>query len=73
VARIAPRPLLVIASHEDAICFAELGRELFEAAAEPKAFILVPESGHLETVAENVDDVQRRIVDLFERTVGSAP
>ena len=73
VARIAPRPLLVIASAEDKICFAELGRELFDAAAEPKEFVLVQDSEHLQTVAENVDGVQDKILRLFERAVAEAP
>ena len=71
VARVAPRPLLVIASREDRICFAELGRELYDAAAEPKEFILVDRSAHLETVVENVDKVQDKIVELFEHAAAS--
>lgn len=67
VARISPRPLLVIASREDRICFHELGRELYEAAGEPKEFILTEQGIHLSTVYENVDGVQDRIVELFER------
>ena len=66
VARIAPRPLLIIASREDRICFWELGQELYEAAGEPKTFILTNESGHLETVMSNVDNVQENIVSLYE-------
>jgi len=73
VARIAPRPLLVIASTNDDICFAESGRELFEAAAPPKEFVLLHEGGHLEAVAENVDNVQERIIQLFERALDERP
>ena len=73
VARIAPRPLLVIASSEDDICCAELGRELFDAAGAPKEFVLVDESEHLQTVAENVDGVQGKILRLFEGAVEQQP
>lgn len=73
VARIAPRPLLVIASAEDKICFAESGRELFEAAAQPKEFVLVQESPHLATVAENVDNVQQKIITLFKEALEEPP
>ncbi|MFQ5806427.1 MAG: alpha/beta hydrolase, partial [Phycisphaerae bacterium] len=73
VARIAPRPLLVIASTEDEICFAESGRELYEAAAQPKEFVLLHEGAHLETVVDNVDNVQQRIIQLFERALNEAP
>lgn len=72
VARIAPRQLMVIASTEDEICFAELGRELFDAADEPKQWILLDQGSHLETVAENVDSVQQRIVE-FLIEAGEAP
>lgn len=73
VARVAPRPLLVIASREDKICFAELGRELFDAAAQPKEFVLVNRSEHLATVVENVDGVQSKIIKLFEKAVSPEP
>ena len=73
VARIAPRPLLVIASREDKICFAELGRELYDAAGEPKEFILVDRSEHLATVVENVSNVQGKIIELFESAALTAP
>jgi len=70
VERIAPRPLLIVASKEDRICYAEGGRELYEAAGEPKEFMLVDQSHHLSTVADNIDGVQGRIVDLFDRALG---
>jgi fermentation-respiration switch protein FrsA (DUF1100 family) len=70
VARIAPRPILVIASAEDEICFPELGRELYAAASEPKEFVLVGESAHLQTVAENVDNVREKIMSFFDSAVG---
>lgn len=65
VARISPRPLMVIASAEDRICFAELGRELFDAADEPKTWILLERGRHLESVSDNVDGVQQRIVEFL--------
>lgn len=71
VEQIAPRPLLVIASPDDSICFAPLGRELYEAAAEPKKFILLSRGEHLEGVVENVDGVQGRIVEFLD-TAGNA-
>jgi fermentation-respiration switch protein FrsA (DUF1100 family) len=40
VADLPPRPLLVIAADNDNICFPELGRELYDAAAQPKEFWL---------------------------------
>jgi len=71
IGRIAPRPLLVIASARDEICFAQLGRELFEAASEPKEFVLLEDGAHLESVADNVGNTQRRIVRFFEQAAAS--
>lgn len=66
IGRFAPRPLLVVASAEDNICFAELGRELFEAAGEPKEFILLSQGGHLEAVLDDVEGVQGRILRFLD-------
>jgi fermentation-respiration switch protein FrsA (DUF1100 family) len=73
IARIAPRPVLIIASAEDRICFAESSQELFVAAAEPKQLILLRESAHLETVANNVANVQQEILQFFENALNEAP
>ncbi len=67
VAKLAPRPLLVIAGGDDHICPAQLGRELFEAAREPKEYILVEEADHFEALDYGGGEVQRRIVDTFEQ------
>ncbi len=73
VDRLAPRALLVIASGQDEICFPELGRELYEAAREPKEFWLVPEAAHTETIFLKFDEAQRRITKWFEKAVGEPP
>jgi len=73
VARIAPRPLLVIVSLQDEICFPESGRELFEAAAEPKELVLLSEGAHLEAVAGNIDGVQQRILRFLEHALSGTP
>lgn len=62
VARIAPRPVLVITSDEDEICYAGLGRELFDAARDPREHIALPRGAHLESVIDNVEGVQTRIL-----------
>ena len=73
VARISPRPVLVIASPDDEVCYAPLGRELYDAAAEPKEWVLVSGGRHLEVVADNVDNVQARIVAFYERALAASP
>ncbi len=69
VARLAPRPLLVIASGRDRTCFPELSRELFDAAAEPKEYWLVAEADHTEALDLRPKEARERIVSFFERAV----
>lgn len=73
VQRLAPRPLLVIASGQDRIVFPELGRELFDAAGEPKEFWLVPEADHTETLSLKYDEARRRITEWFEGAAEAKP
>lgn len=71
IGALAPRPVMVITSREDAICFEELGQELYDAAGEPRERIALPRGAHLEGVFDDVDEVQGRIVAFFARA-GSA-
>lgn len=70
ISRIAPRPVLVITSGRDRVCFPELGRELFEAAAEPKEYWEVPEAGHGEAIFERPEETMRRIERFLSRAGG---
>lgn len=45
--RIAPLPLLVIHGENDHVIPLELGRAVYEQAREPKAWLRIPEGGHL--------------------------
>lgn len=67
VGRLAPRPLFVIAAEHDEICFPELARELYEAAAEPKDYWLVPDAAHLGIVLEARRELIERVTDFFAR------
>lgn len=71
VDRIPPRPLLVIASGRDNVCFPELGRALFDAAREPKQFWHVDDAGHCEAVLLRPDEATRRIRELFDSAAGA--
>lgn len=64
---IAPRPLLVIVAENDGTCFPELGRELYEAARQPKEFWEAAEADHMQVLDFHGDELQRRIIGLFER------
>jgi len=67
VAKISPRPLFVIASAEDHTCFPELSQELYERAAEPKEFWLVPGADHTMALDIAASEAERRIVQCFQR------
>lgn len=73
VAEIAPRPLLIFASGADEICFPELGRELFDAASEPKEFILTPGASHMEVFVSNLNDAQGKVLQFLESASRDAP
>ena len=67
VDRLPPRPLLVIVAGEDEICFPELGRELFDAASQPKDFWLAPGSEHLGIAGDHYSELIERITRFFEQ------
>lgn len=69
IAQVAPRPLLVIAAGDDAVCFPELSRELFEAAREPKAYWVAPGAAHLGILDAAGSELERRVSDWFSRTL----
>ena len=66
VPRLAPRPLFVIAAEDDDICFPKLARELYDAAAEPKFYWLVPEAEHLGIVLAAGRELTNRVCRFFE-------
>ena len=70
VAQIAPRPLLIIAAEKDEICFPELARELYAAAAQPKSFWLVPGVRHLEVAQDARPELSTRVLDFLANASG---
>jgi fermentation-respiration switch protein FrsA (DUF1100 family) len=65
VARLAPRPLLVIAAEQDRICPPHLARELYDAAGEPKEYWLVPNAEHLGIALEAERALTERVTRFF--------
>ena len=59
---LAPRPLLVIHGSDDRITPLELGRELFAAAAEPKALHVSPGAGHMSPWVREGERFEERLV-----------
>ncbi|MBK8916093.1 MAG: alpha/beta hydrolase [Phycisphaerales bacterium] len=73
IRRIAPRPLLVIVSGEDAICPPHLGQALFDAASEPKELWSLPNGGHTEAFVYHTDEAIRRFEALVDRAAAAHP
>ncbi len=71
--RLAPRPLFVIASGKDRICYPELSRELFDAAKEPKQFWLVEDAAHLGMIQTAGREAERRITDFYQQALSRQP
>lgn len=67
VAKISPRPILVIGAEHDTICYPELARELYDAAREPKEWWLVPDAGHLAILDGHEHELTARITEFFVR------
>ena len=59
-------PLLVVHGEDDTLIKPELGRKLFEAAQEPKAFVLVPGGSHHNTNAVGQAQYRVALAELFK-------
>jgi alpha-beta hydrolase superfamily lysophospholipase len=69
VARIAPRPLLLIAPREDRLISWEQSKRLYEAAGEPKELLVVDGAGHAEAYAAGPEAYRHRVLDFLERSL----
>jgi len=68
VARIAPRPLLLIAA-PNSPNGEELNVDYHAAANEPKELWEIPESGHTGGIDARPDEYERRVVGFFDRSL----
>ncbi len=59
-------PLLVVHGSEDATIKPELGRRLFEAAREPKAFVMVDGGSHFNTNSLGQPEYRKALAQLFK-------
>jgi uncharacterized protein len=58
-------PLLVVHGTNDQLIMPELGRKLFDAAKEPKAFVLVDGGSHFDTNAVGQAQYRKALAQLF--------
>ncbi|HSC91844.1 MAG TPA: alpha/beta hydrolase [Gaiellaceae bacterium] len=72
VARIAPRPVLLISAGRGG-GGEELNVDYFRAASEPKALWEVPEAGHVGGYQARPREYERRVVGFFDRALAVEP
>ena len=70
VARVAPRPLLLIAPREDRLIDWRQSLRLYEAAGEPKELMVVDGAGHAEAYAVDPGLYRGRVLDFLGRHLG---
>jgi dipeptidyl aminopeptidase/acylaminoacyl peptidase len=70
-ARIAPRPLLLIAD-PDSGHTEELNAGFYGAAGEPKALWEIPGAGHVGGIRTHAAEYERRVVGFFDRALRTA-
>ena len=67
VAAVSPLPLVLIHGERDTIVPAHHSKRLYDVAAEPKEFWLVPEAGHIQSVGDPA--LRRRLAAFILRAV----
>jgi len=67
VARISPRPILIIHGTGDRLVPYTQSQELFNAARKPKELWLVPDAGHYGAMWADPDEYQERVCNFISR------
>jgi len=73
VARIAPRPLVLIGSADDGVATAASIEALFAAAREPKELWIAKRGGHGAIFATEPEEYRRRVLTYLGRWLGKLP
>ena len=71
IGSISPRPTLIIHGTADRVVPSEMGRELAEAAGDPKALWIVDGAGHTAAGTVRRNEYQKKICAFFERAFGA--
>lgn len=69
VARISPRPLLLIHGEQDDVTDPNDSRRMFAAAGEPKELWTVPEAAHVESYYADREVYCRRVIGFLDRSL----
>ena len=73
IARLGPRPVMVVQGLEDATLSAEEGRRLCSRAGGRASLWLVPEAGCAESLLQAWDEYRQRVQALFESARTASP
>ena len=67
VDKIAPRPVLFVATEKDGVCPPEESRILYEKAGEPKKLVMIPDCGHFEFYSgAPFEQAMKETIDWFD-------
>jgi len=72
IARVAPRPILLIHGDKDSVTSVHDTESLYEAAAEPKELWISPGVEHCGTYFANRQVYCKRVADFFERALAAS-
>ena len=67
IPRISPRPILLLQGGADVVISPDSGRRLFDAAGDPKELWFDPALGHVEFLAKQPEEFERRVGAFFDR------
>lgn len=70
IAKLSPRPLLMIHGGADTYIKPEIAKTLFDRAREPKAFWLVERAKHNQALHVHGEEYRRRVREFFDRYLG---
>jgi alpha-beta hydrolase superfamily lysophospholipase len=73
LARIAPRPLLLIHGEADTYIKPEMARVLYARAREPRELWVVPGAKHNQALQVAADEYHRRVLEFFEKHLATVP
>lgn len=73
VARLAPRPLLMIHGGADTYIKPEMAKALFDRARQPKELWVVEGAKHNQAIQVAGDEYHRRVCDFFEQHLAAEP
>lgn len=71
IARIAPRPVLLMHGTADTVCPVSMAHRLYAAAGKPKELWLIEGANHYEAMQEMAGQAHSRLLTFFAKCVGA--